>query len=95
VQGPLKFEACVGAPFGEMSKRGKEGAEVKGGEEDEGVGPATASASPTEHDEIVVLDAGRVAERGRHADLLRAGGLYAEMWNRQAAEREMAEAVDA
>jgi ATP-binding cassette subfamily B protein len=48
-----------------------------------------------EADEIVVLDAGRVAERGRHADLLRADGLYAEMWNRQAAEREMAEAVDA
>ena len=39
-------------------------------------------------DQIVVLDAGRVAERGRHADLLRQGGLYAEMWNRQQAERE-------
>jgi ATP-binding cassette subfamily B protein len=39
-------------------------------------------------DEIVVLDGGRVAERGRHAELLRRGGLYAEMWARQAAERE-------
>jgi ATP-binding cassette subfamily B protein len=38
-------------------------------------------------DEIVVLEAGRVAERGTHAALLRQGGLYAEMWNRQAQER--------
>ena len=43
-------------------------------------------------DEIVVLDAGRVAERGRHADLLRKGGLYAEMWARQSVEQEMEEA---
>ena len=34
-------------------------------------------------DEIIVLDAGRVAERGRHADLLDADGLYAAMWQRQ------------
>jgi ATP-binding cassette subfamily B protein len=40
-------------------------------------------------DEIVVLDAGRVVERGTHADLLRQGGLYAEMWNRQQAEGEL------
>ena len=46
-------------------------------------------------DEIVVLDGGRVAERGTHATLLRAGGLYAEMWNRQAAEREAALDVEA
>jgi ATP-binding cassette, subfamily B, heavy metal transporter len=38
-------------------------------------------------DEIVVLDAGEVRERGTHAALLRKGGLYAEMWNRQAQER--------
>jgi ATP-binding cassette subfamily B protein len=43
-------------------------------------------------DEIVVLNEGRVAERGTHANLLRQGGLYAEMWARQAAEAEMAEA---
>jgi ATP-binding cassette subfamily B protein len=43
-------------------------------------------------DEILVLNDGRVAERGRHADLLRAGGLYAEMWMRQAAEQELEEA---
>ena len=39
-------------------------------------------------DEIIVLDQGRIVERGRHADLVRADGLYAVMWNRQAAERE-------
>ena len=37
-------------------------------------------------DEIVVLDAGRVAERGTHNMLLRKHGLYAEMWARQQAE---------
>jgi len=42
-------------------------------------------------DEIVVLDRGRVAERGRHADLLAKDGLYADMWRRQ----QEAAAVDA
>jgi ATP-binding cassette subfamily B protein len=37
-------------------------------------------------DEIIVLDAGSVAERGTHAALLRKNGLYAEMWARQQAE---------
>jgi ABC-type multidrug transport system fused ATPase/permease subunit len=32
-------------------------------------------------DEIIVLDAGRVAERGAHSDLLRAGGLYRQLWD--------------
>jgi ATP-binding cassette, subfamily B, heavy metal transporter len=39
-------------------------------------------------DQIIVLDAGLVAERGSHAELLRKGGLYAEMWARQQSERE-------
>jgi len=39
-------------------------------------------------DEIIVLDAGRIVERGRHADLVRADGLYATMWTRQATERD-------
>ena len=43
-------------------------------------------------DEIVVLNEGRVAERGTHAALLRKGGLYAEMWARQQAEAEAEEA---
>ncbi|UYN94175.1 MAG: ABC transporter ATP-binding protein/permease [Enhydrobacter sp.] len=34
-------------------------------------------------EEIVVLDRGRVAERGRHIDLLARDGLYADMWRRQ------------
>ncbi|MBI2735070.1 MAG: ABC transporter ATP-binding protein/permease [Rhodospirillales bacterium] len=34
-------------------------------------------------DEIVVLDRGRVAERGRHGELLARDGLYADMWRRQ------------
>jgi len=41
-------------------------------------------------DRIVVLEAGRVVESGSHAELLRSGGVYAEMWARQAAEREAA-----
>jgi ABC-type transport system involved in Fe-S cluster assembly fused permease/ATPase subunit len=43
-------------------------------------------------DQIVVLSEGEVAERGTHAQLLRANGLYAEMWARQQAEREEEEA---
>ncbi|WP_341207964.1 ABC transporter ATP-binding protein/permease [uncultured Sphingomonas sp.] len=39
-------------------------------------------------DQIVVLEAGRVVERGTHAALLAHGGLYAEMWARQAQEQE-------
>jgi len=34
-------------------------------------------------DEIIVLDQGRIAERGTHAALLAKGGLYASMWSRQ------------
>jgi len=39
-------------------------------------------------DAILVLDHGRLAEQGTHAELLRRKGLYAEMWARQQAERE-------
>ena len=38
-------------------------------------------------DRILVLDDGQLAEQGRHADLLRRDGLYAEMWARQQAEQ--------
>lgn len=35
-------------------------------------------------DRIILLENGSVAESGTHSDLLRSGGLYAEMWNVQA-----------
>ena len=38
-------------------------------------------------DQIVVLDQGRVAERGTHDELLDRNGLYADLWYRQAAEQ--------
>ncbi|HSP23846.1 MAG TPA: ATP-binding cassette domain-containing protein, partial [Saliniramus sp.] len=34
-------------------------------------------------DEIIVLDKGVIVERGRHAELLEANGVFAAMWNRQ------------
>jgi ABC-type transport system involved in Fe-S cluster assembly fused permease/ATPase subunit len=34
-------------------------------------------------DEILVLDQGKIVERGKHRDLLTRGGLYATMWQRQ------------
>jgi len=44
--------------------------------------------------QIVVLDDGKVAERGTHAELLAEQGLYAELWARQAAERELETAAE-
>ena len=34
-------------------------------------------------DRIVVLEGGRVVEDGPHAELIEAGGVYADLWNRQ------------
>ena len=47
-------------------------------------------------DEILVLESGRIVERGHHAELLRRRGIYATMWARQqdAARREAALAAD-
>ena len=39
-----------------------------------------------EADEILVLEEGRIVERGRHRDLLAKGGTYAAMWARQQAD---------
>ncbi|MEO6581654.1 MAG: ABC transporter ATP-binding protein/permease [Sphingomicrobium sp.] len=46
-------------------------------------------------DQIVVLDDGRVAECGTHEQLLDGNGLYAELWDRQAAERLREETSEA
>ena len=43
-------------------------------------------------DEIIVLDQGRIVERGRHEELLEHGRVYAGMWNRQ---REVHDAEEA
>jgi ATP-binding cassette subfamily B protein len=48
-----------------------------------------------EADEILVLQEGRVAERGSHAALMAAGGLYAQMWRRQSEAVAAAEAAAA
>ncbi|MFM2356500.1 MAG: hypothetical protein RLZZ528_2236 [Pseudomonadota bacterium] len=39
-------------------------------------------------DQIVVLEAGEVVERGTHDELLAQAGRYSAMWNRQSAEEE-------
>jgi len=43
-------------------------------------------------DEILVFDAGRIVEHGRHEDLIAAGGLYTTLFERQRAEREIEKA---
>jgi ATP-binding cassette, subfamily B, bacterial len=45
-----------------------------------------------EADQILVIDAGRVVEHGSHADLLAAGGLYADLYHTQFAGQETAAA---
>jgi ATP-binding cassette subfamily B multidrug efflux pump len=34
-------------------------------------------------DRLIVLDRGRIVEQGSHGELLRAGGHYAALWQRQ------------
>ena len=40
-----------------------------------------------EADQILVVEAGRIRERGRHEDLLAADGLYAELYRTQFARQ--------
>jgi ATP-binding cassette subfamily B multidrug efflux pump len=48
-------------------------------------------AAVKEADQILVLDAGRVAERGTHVELLGSGGLYASLYREQLAAEALAE----
>jgi ATP-binding cassette, subfamily B, bacterial len=45
-----------------------------------------------EADQILVVDGGRIVEHGRHAELLAAGGLYADLYHTQFAPQEPAPA---
>jgi len=44
-------------------------------------------------DEILVMDAGRIVERGHHRQLLDQGGLYAQMWSLQQQEIDVTPAL--
>jgi len=44
-------------------------------------------------DEIIVLDEGRIVERGTHRELLDRAGLYADLWSRQSRAHDEADAA--
>ena len=44
-------------------------------------------------DEIIVLDEGKIVERGTHRELLDRGGLYADLWSRQSRAHDEADAA--
>jgi ABC-type multidrug transport system fused ATPase/permease subunit len=42
----------------------------------------------TKADQIIVLHQGHIVEKGTHAQLLAAGGLYGQMWEKQTKAKE-------
>ena len=50
-------------------------------------------AAVKEADQILVLDGGRVAERGTHRQLLAGGGLYAPLYREQLAAEALEQAA--
>ncbi len=48
-------------------------------------------------DRLIIMDKGRIVEEGSHAELLKRGGIYAQLWNRQSGgfiARDTAEAAE-
>jgi ATP-binding cassette subfamily B protein len=52
-------------------------------------------SSVRDADQILVMDGGRIVERGRHAELLALAGIYAELWHKQTSSPPVPETVDA
>jgi ATP-binding cassette subfamily B protein len=45
-------------------------------------------------DQILVMESGRIVEKGAHQTLLEMGGRYAQMWALQQQEEETSEAIE-
>jgi ATP-binding cassette subfamily B multidrug efflux pump len=45
-------------------------------------------------DRLVIMDKGAIVEQGSHAELLKRGGVYAELWQRQSGGFLAAEAAE-